>query len=123
MKNQISVGKLKEILSDIDDNYIVQLSINEESDLLTHIFIDNESGVVDLTNFEDRDENDSIGKDMFGNELYVGDKVIAIARNENKLKKGTIDKHSCGISIINEYSYIGEPDKNRQYENVIRYEW
>ena len=123
MKNQISVGKLKEILSDIDDNYIVQLSINEESDLLTHIFIDNESDVVDLTNFEDRDENDSIGKDMFGNELYVGDKVIAIARNENKLKKGTIDKHSCGISIINEYSYIGEPDKNRQYENVIRYEW
>ena len=123
MKNQISVGKLKEILSDIDDNYIVQLSINEESDLLTHIFIDNESGVVDLTNFEDKDENDSIGKDMFGNELYVGDKVIAIARNENKLKKGTIDKHSCGISIINEYSYIGEPDKNRQYENVIRYEW
>ena len=123
MKNQISVGKLKEILSDIDDNYIVQLSINEESDLLTHIFIDNESGVVDLTNFEDRDENDSIGKDMFGNELYVGDKVIAIARNENKLKKGTIDKHSCVISIINEYSYICEPDKNRQFENVIRYEW
>lgn len=123
MKNQISAGRLKEILSDIDDNYIVQLGINEESDLLTHIFIDNESGVVDLTNFEDRDENDSIGKDMFGNELYVGDKVIAIARNENKLKKGTIDKHSCGISIINEYSYIGKPDKNRQYENVIRYEW
>ena len=123
MKNQISVGRLKEILSDIDDNYIVQLGINEESGLLTHIFIDNESGVVDLTNFEDRDENDSIGKDMFGNELYIGDKVIAIARNENKLKKGTIDKHSCGISIINEYSYIGEPDKNRQFENVIRYEW
>ena len=123
MGKQITVGRLKEILSDIDDNYIVQLSINEESDLLTHIFIDNESGVVDLTNFEDRDENDSIGKDMFGNELYVGDKVITIARNENKLKKGTIDKHSCGISIINEYSYIGEPYKNRQYENVIRYEW
>ena len=123
MKNQISVGRLKEILSDIDDNYIVQLGINEESGLLTHIFIDNESGVVDLTNFEDKDENYSIGKDMFGNELYVGDKVIAIARNENKLKKGTIDKHSCGISIINEYSYIGEPDKNRQFENVIRYEW
>ena len=123
MKNQISVGRLKEILSDIDDNYIIQLGINEESDLLTHIFIDSDSGVVDLTNFKDKDENDSIGKDMFGNELYSGDKVIAIARYENKFKKGTIDKHSCGISIINEYSYIGEPDKNRQFENVIRYEW
>lgn len=122
MKNQISVGRLKEILSDIDDNYIVQLGINEETDLLTHIFIDSDSGVVDLTNFEDRENEDAICLDAFGNELYSGDKILEADCCNGKIYKGKIERVYSGV-VIGRALVTSLPEKTHKIKNVIRYEW
>ena len=122
MGKQITVGRLKEILSDIDDNYIVQLGINEESDLLTHIFIDNESGVVDLTNFEDKDENDAICLDAFGNELYDGDKILEFDIDIGEIYKEKV-KIVYPIFRIGHSIFVTPPDKKEKIKNIVRYEW
>ena len=122
MGKQITVGRLKEILSDIDDNYIVQLGINEESDLLTHIFIDNESGVVDLTNFEDKDENDAICLDAFGNELYDGDKILEFDIDIGEIYKEKV-KIAYPIFRIGHMDFVTPPDKKEKIKNIVRYEW
>lgn len=113
MKNQISVGRLKEILSDIDDNYIVQLGINEESDLLTHVFIDSDRGVVDLTNFEDKDENDAICLDAFGNELYDGDKISEFNIDTGEIYKEKV-KIVYPIFRIGHRVSVTPPDKKEK---------
>lgn len=127
LNKQISVGRLKEILKDIDDEYVVQLGIHEEGDLLTHVFTDNDSGVVELTNYVDEDENPNgnivIGVDVFGNDLHVGDKVLVISSEADVLLKGYIEKVRMGIVICDNLYVKCGYSKDIKYKNVVRYEW
>jgi len=75
-KKQITNKELQDTLKLYDDDYIVQVSVGEEMDLLTHLFVDSDNGVIDLTNFVDEDESQPHVVDALGNNVYKGDPVL-----------------------------------------------
>lgn len=85
----MNIYQLKNIIQNIPDEYEVELSINEESDTLNHIFIDNDFGNVELTNFKEDTPSIVSFIDMFDNTITAKTHVLFL-KEHNSLSIGTV---------------------------------
>ena len=124
----MNVEQLKNVLKDIPNEYEVSLSINEEGDVLNHIFIDNDCGNVELTNFKD-DETSNMPYflDKFDNLITLKTRVLFVKKHTN-ISPGTVinitNYKNKYLSILKQYYKITILDKtdNKEYTTYIKKE-
>lgn len=123
----ITVEKLKEVLKDVPNEYEVDIWVNEEGSSLNHVFIDNDCGVVELTDFVD-DESGEFS-DKFAYRVDTGDHVIVVV--DNVMECATVgdiveandDTVDVALELRDQTIISMVFSKNERNKNIVRFDW